>query len=370
LKFSVKHIRLFVGLFLLLIQLISVTLFSQSYTHNFEKIDGDRFIHLLNDKTDSLSSSEIIELRNSEGIPLWFCRDIYKPVCLTGVCRMVRLKIYWNGSGNYLGIQIPKNEPLTKTDHSLFSPEDYQKLNAILLDSLSVFKYLEIKDLTTEDKPEYMEYELDGHTGATRPSLSDYVVRNAVYTCFTLWHTVYGYSHTFIQSILGKRVNKDFLEKIFIKKDPQWLIWSINYISVHPQYEKQFYTEIMELIKSENTDIAKVALGYFTTEKISKNNYQKELAQLVGLESKPVSNELILKFSALSEINNDAFFVFLDLYRNQNINISQLGYVIKSISKSNLEDVRIQKRLKLLSKDKNPYVRKLILESEFGKFLK
>jgi hypothetical protein len=120
----------------------------------------------INDKTDSLSAQEIVELRDSEGIPIWFYCDIFKTVCLTKECRMVRLRIYWNGAGNYAGMQIPKNEPLTKSEHSEFKPEDYKKLDRILSDSLSILKGLKLKDLIIENEDKNKS-QVDALSGAT-----------------------------------------------------------------------------------------------------------------------------------------------------------------------------------------------------------
>lgn len=60
---------------------------------------------------------------------------------------MIRLWLFWDGAGNYLGMQIPEQETLTKSDHTEFEPDDYVKLNDILRDNASILKTVKQEDL-------------------------------------------------------------------------------------------------------------------------------------------------------------------------------------------------------------------------------
>jgi hypothetical protein len=178
------------------------------------------------------------------GMPLWFSRDFFMNVCLDGLCRMVQVRIYWTGAATYLGLKSPENDPLTKADHSKFRPEDYKKLDQILLDSVSILRSLRIEDLTI--KPEIKSKDLiDGHSGATEPSISGYVVKDAVYTCYTLWHTVYGPTWERIKSILEQRTDMNDLRLVFKHDNNQCILWAIDFIKKHPQYHEPFHSEIM-----------------------------------------------------------------------------------------------------------------------------
>lgn len=43
--------------------------------------------------------------------------------------------------------QVPEQEPLTKSDHTPFEPEDYEKLEGILRDTASILKDLKQEEL-------------------------------------------------------------------------------------------------------------------------------------------------------------------------------------------------------------------------------
>jgi len=131
----------------------------------------------------------VISLKGNDGLPYWY-RRIFTPVCLTGECRPVDIGIYWHFSGKYLGIEIYR-EPLTKTDHSEFSPLDYDRLEHILRNEWS-----ELREYTAEELVEPVDTvdtpgTVDAVTGATRKAISEAAVKDAVYTTHTIWHLIH-----------------------------------------------------------------------------------------------------------------------------------------------------------------------------------
>lgn len=133
----------------------------------------------------------VVALTGTDGLPYWY-RRIFTPVCLTGECRPIDIGIYWHFSGKYLGIEIYR-EPLTKTDHSEFSPLDYDRLESILQNEWS-----DLREYTAEELVEPSpldkasdETQVDGVTGATRKAISEAAVKDAVYTTHTIWHLIH-----------------------------------------------------------------------------------------------------------------------------------------------------------------------------------
>ena len=131
----------------------------------------------------------VVSLVDADGIPYWYYR-IFTPVCLTGECRPVDIGIYWHFSGKYLGIDVYR-EPLTKTDHSEFTPMDYDRLESILRNERS-----DLREYTPEELVEPVEKPstgtaMDGITGATRKAVSEAAVKDAVFTTHTIWHLIH-----------------------------------------------------------------------------------------------------------------------------------------------------------------------------------
>ena len=331
-------------------------LYSQTDISAIKSLKGEIHKYSIFDKADTLSSNEIIELRGSNGLPLWFSREFYQEVCLSGLCRMVHYKIYWKGSGVYTAIEVNDKEPLTKADHTEFKKEDYVKLDRILRDSISVFNQLKPEDLTVPVK-DTTKNTVDAHSGATEPSISSYVVKDAVYTCYTLWHTVYGSSLQKVKSILDQRSNSAFLELIFEQPDPDFVIWGINFVRAHKEYHPQFYKTITGLIKSENINVSKAALKYFTPSILADANIQKELSSMIVSADRKF--DIIWLFSTLADVSNETIINLLGQYKTDQISSTMLGYVYKMINTEKLKDPRILDQLRIIESDDNLYVKNI-----------
>ncbi|MCK9412929.1 MAG: hypothetical protein M0Q53_11555 [Prolixibacteraceae bacterium] len=335
---------------------------AKSHATSFDAMRGTRYVHPIADTTDSLSAKEITELRDDKGLPLWFSCDIYKTVCLNTQCRKVHLLIYWDGAANYLGMQLHKNEPLTKTDHKNFTQDDYEKLDRILSNPLSVLKVLKIEELTinSEDKK---KNKVDAFSGATMPALSEFVVKDAVYSCYTLWHTVYGTTRDQINSILEQRTDDRYIRLLFEQKDPQYSIWAIDYIEKHPKYQQVFYHHIMNLIQSEDNNVSRKSLHFFIPDRLSDAAIQKEMAFQMEKASATHKFEIIMLFKALPKVTNDAILIMLVQFKNRKIGTGLLEYLCNLIQPENLKDSRIVEELKSISKDKNQYVKNIAQKS-------
>lgn len=320
---------------------------------------GTLFTHPITEKTDSLSAREIVELRDTAGIPVWFYRDILKNVCLTGECRMVRLRLYWNGSGNYLGLQTTEKEPLSKTDHSVFKPDDYQKLHRILSDSLSVLRDLKLKDLTVEKNVKTGSDKVDGHTAATLPSLQEYLVRNAAYTCYTLWHTVYGETRHEIARILNQRADSTYLQHIFNQDNPEYLRWAVEFIRKNPAFQSGFTIQIIHQLKSKNEQLSQQALNYFTSDRLADPILQTELARVFGGMSYQRKFEFLWKLTTVRHVEDEVLLTFLKLFEEKQINASLLGYAYKLIKAENLKNREMTQMLINFTNHENLYVRNI-----------
>ena len=330
---------------------------AQNPTTGYWAMKGNLHQHPFIDHTDSLSAQQIFELRDEKGLPLWFCHDIFKNVCLTSECRMVHLWLFWNSTGNYLGHQLHEKEPLTKTDHTPFNSDDHQKLNRILSDPNSILKDLKQEDLIIKPAPEGKK--LDGHSGATQPSLKEYLIKDAAYTCYTLWHTVYGNTQKEIKKLLEMRADSVYLQLLFDQKSPGQLIWAVDFIRTHPEYHTAFFRQIIKQIGSKNDILSQQALNYLSKEQLTEQAIQKELVLIFEEVTYQRKFELLWKLSAAQHIDNDLIMIFLTSFEEQKINASMLGYVFKLIRAENLGNPLILGKLKTFLKHENLYVRNI-----------
>lgn len=335
------------------------SLVAQDINTDFLQMTGKRTVHPFTDPYDSLSAPEIIELRNEKGIPVWFGRKVRKVVCLTGECQIANLWLFWNGVGNFLGFQRYNNEPLTKTDHKEFTPDDYRQLHLILSDSESILRQTQQDELIAKPAP---HREIDGTSGATHLSFKDYLVEDAAYTCYTLWHTVYGNTAEEINSILEKRINRAYLQLLLHHEDNSYKIWAINQIAHSPVYQKEFNVTIMSFLRSDANLLSQSALSYFSGDVLSDFDTQLNLISRFGMLSYRQRLQIIQSLSQQKRTNDKAIIRLLQYFEDHEINAFSLNYVYHSIHAENMRNAVIKKKITRFTKHSNSYVREISLK--------
>lgn len=327
----------------------------------FSDMKGTLVIHHFENEVDSLSSPEILELQDENGLPVWFSREFHKDVCMTGECKMIRLTLFWDGAGNYLGTEIPEEEPLTKSDHTEFEAADYEKLNAILSDTASILKDLESEELilVPDSIDPYTAYEIDGYTAATQPALAEVVVKDAVYTCHTLWHTVYGPVQTKILELLDERVDVDFLKRVFESHETKKILWGIRAVEKDSSYHEDFYPLFIQYIRSDTLEISNRALQYFQPSGLEDASLQKQLVEVMPGLSTNKKNTIIWKFIESGYATEDIVFELLTLFQEQKLNIGSLNLIYRLIRPEHLNNQQVMLALEGLSKHEDAYVRNL-----------
>lgn len=354
----------FIAAFAALILLVSISSTSTSdegfpFGKDYFEMEGKLIKHPFSYSVDSLSSKEIWELQDENGLSIWFGRFIYKDICLSGICRMVKLWIFWDGVGNYMGYQLNKNEPLTKRDHVAFDPSDYYRLHQILSDTSSILKDLRYEDLTDSTKettPSILD--VDGYTSATNPSLSEYVIKDAVFTCYTLWHTVYGETPAYIKEILNNRITSDYIQKLLNSNEP-YQAFALDKIKENFSYFDDFETLILELITSADKNISQKAMSLITKEYLSNPKNQLKFIDLIDDSQPTTKYEIIYKLQSLDTIYDESVLLLLDKYTKGNISVGALNHVYQLISTEALDNKKIQAKLMEWSHSADPYVANL-----------
>jgi hypothetical protein len=329
-------------------------------TTGFWAMEGSLTVHpFTTDKLDSLSGQEIYELRDSLGVTLWFGRHIFKDVCITGQCKMIRLWLFWDGAGNYLGFQIPEDEPLTKSDHTEFETPDYEKLHRILTERESILKDLKTEDLT--EKPEVENpFEVDGYTAATKPGLDEVVVKDAVYTCHTLWHTVYGPTQTAIAEILETRISEDYLELMFADGKTSLVSWAITSVAKEATYHAQFYPHILTALLSDDAALSKQALDYFAPGRLTEEEVQLQLTRLIPQTGSQKKYDIIWKLVEAGVIYESVVLKLLEYFDQQHIGVGSLNLVYRLVQPDHLaSNTEINAELQKLAAHDNAYIRNL-----------
>ena len=334
--------------------------------------------------TENDSTTYKIQLAfGSNGLPEFFYRNVFTPVCYTGVCKPVHIDMYWDLLGNYLGFQVPASEPLTKTDHKEFLEEDYLKLHKILANTQSL-----LEDFTIYDLVDHRTYNLsdsvDAVTGATPKTIQKEVIAGAVFTCYTLWHIVNGPVVQYMTDIT-KSISDDRLLQSFLTSDNHYYqYWAIDEtISSNRATSAEFFPLIMKIIEADNIFTARYAIEKIPSEIFSgtdslqawlwtvykKSHYSLQLAILDKLQTVKKSDSIIDSLALeLRNANDEQFGTIIKLLGSATLPpsaISELGSYLDSsdttrteavyrvLSANDVKDNEVKKQMKRLTKS-NP----------------
>ncbi len=305
----------------------------------------------------------IWELQNRNRLPIGFSTFIEKEVCTDSTCKRVKVWLFWDKVGNYTGLSIPCNQPLTKSDHAAFDREDYERLDLILKDTSSILRRLEYRDLTGNDPGSVnpgnsFASGIDGISGATSPALHDVVVKDAVYTCYTLWHTLYGYYYPQIQSILNNRANRLFLRQLFQSGIPSHQAWAIQYVSKKNLSNPEFTKTMCRLVETSSPEIVTLALGYFTKDNM-KGNTLKLLTGTMKNIAADTQSEVLEKLAETEVLETKAVAVLLKMYETGVIDVTLLHSVYTLVRPQHLKDEQVLSVLNRLRMSNNRYIRNL-----------
>jgi len=244
--------------------------------------------------------------KDSAGNPAYYHAYVFTPVCEDDLCKPVYIDLYWDLLGNYLRYEVPLNQPLTKLDHVVFTPEEYGRLHDMLLDAESLLKEYEIEELvesTTNARP---GGDVDAVTGATAKSLQAVVIPGALYTCYTLWHIVHGRVRDTIASVTDSLASPALLSHFLRSGNYRYQHYALDRLmDEQGKVASEFEQDVVNLIGSPNVFLAQRVLkaidsGYLQSAERQRwlgqlfigANYRLQLALLAKMGEIPLKREL------------------------------------------------------------------------------
>ncbi len=139
----------------------------------------------------SESGELFYQVKNEQGLPLYYFKDIDQYPCDDEVCERMELRMYWDLWGNFIKLAMGDGHQLTKIGHKPFSDKDYERLHRLLINPNCNLQYYQLDDLT-EKESETAYFNIDAVTAATIVNPTFDSVKGAVKTCYTLWKICYG----------------------------------------------------------------------------------------------------------------------------------------------------------------------------------
>jgi|GEM_PF-787578 len=304
--------------------------FTQSLNHSIAQSLNDKTREFTIRENDTASYTLKLAL-DDDGRPVYFFRNVFTPVCLTGECKPVYINFYWDLVGNYTRYDLPPNQILTKMDHKEFKPEDYEKLRDILANSNSLLNDVAMDDLVGKGT-ENLADSVDAKAGATLKTVKNEVIDGAVYTCYTLWHLAHGNVVNEIRRITETYQNDQLLHSFLASTNHHYQYWAMDrVIDAQGTIWEGFTPDILTIIQGKNVFTARYALQrignpFFSSDARQKwlwETYQKAsyplqiaiLKRLITVPFRPILTESIAQ--ELPKVNQEQSALFLKLLATQ-----------------------------------------------------
>jgi hypothetical protein len=232
--------------------------------------------------------------------PVAFSRDIHTAVCMDSLCRLVDITLFWEITGRYLGFKLPPGTELTKKKHLPFTEMDYNRLNEILCDSASQLGFYTPAEIHPAQP---VKVKTDGISGATIPDLGPWIVPEAAYTSYTLWHLTYGSTPDSIVSYTKKHfISNSLLFKLLESKDAFSQLKGLQWIDQSNESCSQFIEPALKILHNGKFNSSGLALKFLKKCNLDEEKMQKEVIQLLDNEDFRIKNSAIEYFRSSAKL--------------------------------------------------------------------
>ncbi|KAA0992252.1 hypothetical protein [Dyadobacter aurulentus] len=353
--------RLITLLFLLSTTLTFGQLVERTYyrTPELEKLtlNTEAFSASIND--DHMEPFAVREFTTPDGIIYWY-RRIATEVCLTGDCRPIDVGIYWDGTGDFAGLEVFK-EPLTKTDHSDFSTFDYRRLMSILNDDWSPLREYSLSELVDEKK----EDSVDVVSGATKHEIAQAAVEKAVYTTHTLWHLIHmGEKEQLAKLTAARLTEKNHLEKALQAQREKYQPFLLDMFAQGNLPQNAFTESLVlgGLADSTNPALRAVSLNALQQLDLAQPVLQDRLATIYKNKKQPERVEILTRLRPAARLS-ESFYNTLaaDLHAD---NPWMSVKILAALKHSTKQSPEVLETVKKLAQSDIPVVQKAVKEFE------
>lgn len=318
---------------------------------------------------DSIPNDTLFQLRSAEGFPLAYYRKIHTNVCFDGTCRMLKVNLYWNITGRYLGIELPPEEFLSKTDHEKFNLSEYARMNALLADSLSPLADFTFEELvySAEDllpagassgltPPGLGGLKADAVTSATSPAMADYVVAGAAYTTYRLWHFVYGPTRTEIMRRTEALLSPELLIHILASPDVSDVAWGLQRVPRLQGLSPELEDALLAYIANEDFSLATLAIDAIPAASLESAGLQRALIEKLSGLNYSLKNKIVDKLAEAPTLDSQAKAALVQSL--ESASGSYIGHVFGLFLQQEVNDAATCRTLSALLHHENHFVAK------------
>ncbi len=308
-------------------------------------------------KTDTFSYDLKLAF-GEEDKPKFYYSEMVTPVCETGHCYLVNVKIFWDLVGTYLGFSLPPDRILTKIDHEHFELADYEKLHGILSDLNWPLAGYAINELIVDSTKVLVDSEIDAYSGATAPFVREQDnIPGALYTIYTLWEFVHSEDIVKkLQAYTFSLVENHSLRMIaFLSSDRVGdRVWALNNIDQSIELNSQLKSSLLDIISGDDYFLAYSAIRAIKSVHLDSDSLQIGLLSKYEQVNHSLKKMIIEKFIEAPYLSSKVITLSRSLLGQ--LNGQQLGDFLKLYSKHCVNDLETCRTISKILQNENRYI--------------
>lgn len=301
----------------------------------------------------------IEEMSDAAGLLYWY-RRVKTGVCQTGECKLVDVGLYWDCTGDFFGLDV-YGEHLTKTDHSVFSNDDYAMLINVLQNDWSLLREYKFEELTVDQtKGDLVEGRTDAVSSATRREVASEAVENAVYTTYTLWHLVHDGEKEQLMDLTIQKLNAGpLIDRMIAAAVDKYTLFLLELFS---QSRIQHHDKLRPLImrglrEKDNLHFQHLALKSLSQLEVDSDDTQKLIAEAYRGAPVEVRLRIIDGLHRVRYISSELYHALQGDVDSENEWIA--GKVLTVLMHASDHTPEVLAAAEKLQKSENAYVRKI-----------
>ena len=287
---------------------------------------------------------------DKNGFPHQYKMPLMVDVCLDGLCKLLRVTLYWDAIGNYSHLKYPEGFPLSKGDHVEFTPQDYYRLDDLLKNKYSILRTHPLSYFIGSKKKKSIEG-VDAISAATPIAARAAVVHGAAYTSWALWRWANG---KIVKSLIAKTdslASADYIVHCLTSQKPYFIRYALNFVSTSKLSDQRLELAYFNVFKHSSTSDCETALEFLKASTISKETLVERLIQCYGENTG--SFRLILNYVAEEAANDNRVWELLAARLKNTPNRVATTMALALLKKHAADNESVKGEIRLLTKSKN-----------------
>ncbi|WP_439481230.1 hypothetical protein [Cyclobacterium plantarum] len=307
---------------------------------------------------DSLYRQEMLQKDGTVGVPLNYFMDLHTGVCFDNKCRPLKIRVYWNITGRYLGFELYDGEFLSKYDHDPFSAIEYEKLHQLLADPFLPLGNYAFEELINHT--DTASHSVDGVSGATAKDVLEYVVPGAAYTTHKLYHVVHGPVQQQVIGLTESSLDPHLFTKILQSTDQTDRTWALERLALLPELNDLVLDGLIKILLEDEYFQSYLLLNTLTSSQLESEKLQTSLFQLIGKVDAGIENLIFNKLAEAPHLRPAV--VEQSLPNLKQMNGPQLVKLLKLYSEHGINSANLNEALGGMIPHENSFVERQVLQ--------